>query len=223
MRRHRLTATRALTLPEVVIVVALISILATLLFPSLQHGLQTVRRVQCQNHLRQWTLATYLYTTDHEGFLPTDGAPNGSSRESGWYIALPRQLGLLPYHTAIWRTNPQSRLPRSPWFCPANQRRSNGHNLFHYCLNQHINGSGSGNQVKLDALPDLDQLIWLFDNGKQAAVAQHNNVHTNVHSAGANISFLDGHIEHRSSADYWDYPMNRGRTDVKGLRWRPGR
>jgi hypothetical protein len=44
------------------------------------------------------------------------------------------------------------------YLCRGNPCRSNGNNLFHYCLNEHVNGLGSGNQEEgargLDALQD---------------------------------------------------------------------
>jgi hypothetical protein len=39
------------------------------------------------------------------------------------------------------------------YVCYGNTRRSNGNNLFHYCLNEHVNGIGTGNQTKLSSIP----------------------------------------------------------------------
>ena len=174
--------------------IAVISTLIGLSLPAISKVESQAKRMQCVHRLRSWNVATQSYASDHSGLLPPDGAPNGRSRTSGWYIDLPREIAALPYHEAPWRTNSAASLGVSVWHCPANPRRSNGHNLFHFCLNRHINGSGVGVQVPLESLRRPSELIWLFDNGGQAAVAQWNNVATGIHVNGANYSFLDGHV-----------------------------
>jgi prepilin-type processing-associated H-X9-DG protein len=130
-------------------------------------------------------------------------------------------MGLPPYHQLAWRTNAAMDPGPCLWICPSNPRRSNGHNLFHYCLNRHVNASGTGNQVKLSSIPQPAHTVWLFDNGGSAPVAQQNNVHTNLHAGGAQFNFLDGHAARFANRDYWDFTVNRGRTNHPGLVWTP--
>ena len=217
----RIKPCHATTLIEILAVLATVSILCALSLPAINSTLARTQQFQCAGNLKQWGLATHLYALENDDFLPRDGTPNGRSHRSGWYINLPHQLNIPDYHESAWRSNPLAVLPRSIWLCPANRRRSNGHNLFHYCLNQHINGKGSGNQVKLSNLKAIDRLVWIFDNGGQAAVAQHNNVHTNIHRKGANFLFLDGHVSHRESHEYWDYDRNIGISKNPTLQWIP--
>jgi hypothetical protein len=171
--------------------------------------------------LKQWGLATQLFVSDNQDFLPKDGTPNGTSVTEGWYNDLPRMLGLPCYREMAWRTNASIDPGRSLWICPSNSRRSNGNNLFHYCLNEHVNGSGTGNQIRLTALPRPILTVWLFDNGKLAAVAQQNNVHTNLHRAGAQFTFLDGHSARFRNVEYWDFRTDCGRTNNPNLIWIP--
>ena len=212
---------RGFTLIELLVVMAVVAILASLLLPCLSRAKALSHGLACLNHLKQWGLATHLFAADHEDYLPKDGTPNGTSTVEGWYVDLPRTLGLPSYHAMPWRTNAALDPGRSLWICPANRRRSNGNNLFHYCLNQHVNGSGAGQQVRLSAIGAASQVVWLFDNGKLAAVAQQNNVHTNLHQGGAQFIFLDGHAARFRSPDYWDFALNQGRTNQPGVRWVP--
>jgi prepilin-type processing-associated H-X9-DG protein len=177
--------------------------------------------VACLANLKQWGQATALYAAEHDDLLPKDGSPNGLSTTEGWYVELPRMIGQPPYPTLPWRTNADAPMPRSPWLCPSNPRRSNGKNLFHYCLNEHINGHGSGRRVSLADLENTSRLVWLFDNGRQAPVARQNNVHTNLHQGGAHFLFLDGHVRRFPARDYWNPEKDLGRTDNPEIRWFP--
>lgn len=226
-RRSTATAGRFLgpygfTLLELLVVMAVIAILASLLFPALRTAKAKARSIVCLNHLKQWGLATHFYVADNDDFLPPEGAPNGLSTNTGWYVALPRELGLKPYSEHPWRTNPAAPLGGSIWICPSNTNRSNGHNLFHYCLNEHVDRTGEFDvPTRLSSIANPAVVVWMFDNGKRAAVAQQNNTHTNLHQRGAQFLFLDAHAARFRNTAYWDSANNKGRTNNPGIVWVP--
>jgi prepilin-type N-terminal cleavage/methylation domain-containing protein len=76
----------AFTLVEMLVVIAIIGILVSLLFPALQTVRQAARRSYCSANLRQVILATLTYETGQMAFPPGD---NG---KGGGYI-----VPLLPY------------------------------------------------------------------------------------------------------------------------------
>lgn len=211
----------AFTLIELLVAVAIIAILAALLLSALGRAKEKTRASYCLNNLKQWGAATHLFALDNNDLLPKDGTPNGTSLNEGWYVDLPRILGMRPYQEMPWRTNTDIEPDRSIWICPGNSRRSNGNNLFHYCLNEHVNGIGTENQVRLCSVRRPTLVVWLFDNGKLAAVAQENNIHTNLHGRGAQILFLDAHAARFNSRAFWDFPADHGITNNPELVWIP--
>lgn len=203
---------------------AVIAIQAALLLPALARARNLTRGALCLGHLRHWGLATHLYAADHDDLLPPEGAPNPTARDrhQGWYVQLPFQLGLPPYHEAPWRTNPEADTQGTPFLCPSNPRRSNGRNLFHYCLNRNLDGSGDQDApVRLSQLNRPAHLVWLFDSKNLPAVGSWSFTHTNLHGGGAQFLFLDGHAQRFPATWYWEPAARRARTNLPDLVWIP--
>jgi prepilin-type N-terminal cleavage/methylation domain-containing protein/prepilin-type processing-associated H-X9-DG protein len=214
---------RGFTLIELLVVIAIIAILAAMLLPTLIKAKAKTRDVICVNNLKQWTTALYTYTTDNDDFMPPEGTGTALNPNTGWYVVLPKSLNSTKdYFQMPWRTNAMAPLDNWIWICPSNTNRSNGNNLFHYCMNEHLDETGDADHpVRLSTIPVPSQAVWLFDNGKRAARAQQNNVHTNLHGRGANFAFVDGHVSHFRNTAYWDFKQNKGRTDNPSLVWTP--
>jgi prepilin-type N-terminal cleavage/methylation domain-containing protein/prepilin-type processing-associated H-X9-DG protein len=219
---------RAFTLIELLVATAIIAILAALLLSAIGHTKAAARGIACRNNLRQWGTATQLYAADHGDHLPLEGrsnpplVPKVAMDTNSWYVLLPQTIGLPSYYEMPWRSNSHATLRHSIWICPSNRRRSNGNNLFHYCLNEHVNNTGVKNSpIRLVSVPNPSVTVWLFDNGGLAAVAQWNNVHSNLHSHGAQFVFLDGHVAWFKNKEYWNFKTNKGLTNNPKLVWFP--
>lgn len=86
----------AFNLVELLVVVAVISLLAALLLPTLLGAKEKARRVACKNHIRQFVLVAQLYGDDHAQWLPS-----GAS-----------ELGPLDDHIPVIRTNTRQTIIR---------------------------------------------------------------------------------------------------------------
>jgi len=115
----------AFTMIELLVVVAIISILASLLVPSLKRARDTAKSAACVNNLRQLSAAVVLYAGDYNGWVPGDswmpGDPGrGFSVEyrSWWWVG-----GSAAY---LWNDKRQTQQILSPyvnalsptWMCP---------------------------------------------------------------------------------------------------------
>jgi len=217
---------------ELMVVIAIIAILASLLIPAIGRARNGARAVQCLGNLRQWGIALHLYTIGNDDFLPREGKPTPLETDlknpayQAWYIELPAQMKLPRYALMPWRTNSSVAPGRSVWICPVNTRRcdasSKTNNLFHYCLNENLDGTGEGDhQVQLGSLRNTTSLIYLFDSKNLPAVGGCSYVHTNLHSRGAQFLFVDGHTARFGSAEYWDIAKHKATTNNPSLAWYP--
>jgi prepilin-type processing-associated H-X9-DG protein len=215
------------------VAIAIIAILAGLLLSALGRAKASAQAISCRNNLRQWGQATLFFVADNNDFLPPEGNPSPQDYKGdldptnkAWYIQLPEQMNLTLYRDMPWRTNWAIHPENSIWICPSNPRRcdasSKTNNLFHYCLNDHVNGTGTNSlRTRMGCIPKPSATVWLFDNGKLAAVAQQNNVHSNLHNKGAQFVFLDGHATRFRNFEYWNFTTGKGITNNPELVWIP--
>ncbi len=162
---HTRTHLRAVTLQDVLVVIAIVLFMLALLIPGINDAREQARRVVCSNNLRQWGFALLTYRNDHHDRVPMEGPAGGKFADSGtWYNELPQYLGL-PAYREIERFG--KLIKEFPdlhvWICPSKSRTSryksdSGYNQFHYGMNQVLDGLGKKPNGSTDTpgFPDAD-------------------------------------------------------------------
>lgn len=77
--RSSLAGLRAFTLIELLTVIAIIGILASILIPVVGEVREQAKRASCQSGMRQQVMAMLLFAEDNYGKPPREGAPAGST------------------------------------------------------------------------------------------------------------------------------------------------
>src|SRR5262249_40788801 len=86
---------RAFTLVELLVVIAVIGILAALLFPVLSAAKTRAKRTTCLNNLRQINLGLRMYCDDSSDASPsTGGARFGTQAWSGYRKLMSKYVGV---------------------------------------------------------------------------------------------------------------------------------
>ncbi len=75
---------RAFTLLEILVVVAIIALLAVILFPAFARARENARRASCQSNLKQIFLAHYQYKEDCDGVFAPAAYRNAAGQRVIW-------------------------------------------------------------------------------------------------------------------------------------------
>lgn len=93
MRKGVMTTSRAFTLIELLIVIAIIAILAAILFPVLARAKEAAKKTQCASNMRQIGLGLRMYADDWDGGMPESMHTTFGIAQRAWVYTLRSYLG----------------------------------------------------------------------------------------------------------------------------------
>jgi len=220
-RPHRL----GFTLTEVLVVIAILAILASLLLPALARGRGYAQRISCLNRLRQWNHALHLYAQDNSDTLPRESFfPSGviinlwihvrhALARDVWYNALPLEIaerGAVSYAPREARGDfyKRSRLLHCPSAVFPKHAESNTIAFFSYAMNSKL-ALRQMTTVRMGAIQYPSATVTFLDNRLNDERKIHplqEDSHLGQPSAYASrfvtrhlqrgsLAFADGHVE----------------------------
>ncbi|BCM93040.1 hypothetical protein IAD21_04927 [Abditibacteriota bacterium] len=198
----------AFTLIELLTVIAIIAILASMLLPSLSRAREMARRTSCMSNMRQLGMGVQQYIQDYDERLPTASVGAAGENQGGWIYYSKFGSGttdpvFVPSRGAIY---PYIKSPQV-FVCPDD---TNGQNFGNsYAINSCavISGNtasglvGSKSQAAFDQIGETTK--WMLfseekfykdttDDGFQLIGT---NPFSDRHTDGSIIIFMDGHAK----------------------------
>lgn len=208
------------SLIEMLFVVAVIAILAGLMFPLAGSVRARAQRTSCLNNLRQWGLALNLYLDENRGKFP-----NWQGNSKLWYEELPPYVDQAPMSELV--TFPGGG-KKSMFLCPADVGDGTDHGDYYssYTFNTHVSrtkGATHQHQIKN---PDRFVVFSETPTGGKSGVdlstlgRTKNGSSAFRHSGSVCFAFADGHAAAFRRAAVWRDGLS-ATDNFGGFQWNP--
>lgn len=195
-RPHRL---HAFSLLEVLVVIALVGILASLLLPAVGRSKTKAYQVVCLNNLRQLGIATRAYADDNQERLPS--AEILPTQPMNPRDPLPRICDVLAgYAGRVLGTNASS---GTVFRCPLDKLDRFAAEGSSYEWNADLNGHRL-DETRTDGAflllergnpaGGITNFVLTFPPGVTPLLLDYDNSHPRAHQSGKNVVFMDGHV-----------------------------
>lgn len=207
------------TLVELLVVIAVIAILLTLLFPGLKSARDAAKRLSCMGNLKQTAYACQMYVSDYQRYPTPNCRPANTDGDQAvrWYRALlPYMAPNCPWPPGTTESYGLTRAAAlAAWACPScpYKRVVGTTTCMHYGMSESFDNSStaSGGYIcvpqnyvaKNGAVVFADRMMdWTGMLSKNSGA----NSRPDPRHLGntANFSFVDGHVSSIKLPEYFN-------------------
>lgn len=196
------------TILELLIVIAVITILIGILLPSVNKALDAGKRITCSSQLKQISLASRMYSMDNNEWIMS-GYIKKSPNRIMWfqYIQYISNGDLPPYSESTPSTFAAFKIFKCPSeltpFGPFSSDTVGSFGYLHYGINTWVTGCYDPPTRKTSMLNSPSTAIQHGDLGIKSTFVLRSTYYVSFrHSAfAANIEYADGHVSQRKYRD----------------------
>lgn len=199
------TKSRAFTLIELLMVIAIIALLAGMLLPAIARSKTKAQRVSCLNNLRQMGVAFQLFANGHDHKFPMQVSTNeGGSAEflekyhsTAAFVGEPVGVGYVvsPQH---FQTLSKDLSATKSLVCPSDNNRSPARDFsvlttmnVSYFVGEYARSLDSASVLAGDRNVEMES----HDLAKDKTLTQEFRWRDDMHRGRGNVLFGDGHVE----------------------------
>ena len=222
------------TLVEMLSVLAVAGILASLAAAEVGRSVEKASAVKCVSNLRQWGLALQCYIQDSGGFVPRRGQGVQPvwvvDRADDWFNSLTAYLEMPSYNELYQAGKAPKPGDRSVFVCPSAKVTNTYTHFITYGMNMYLSRWDQAERSRVVQLPNPATLAFLADSpGGYASTVPSSRPFSVMarHGGHANVVFVDGHVG-EFAGDYLGcgkgentQPDVRWQTGIAGDTWRP--
>lgn len=200
--------TLVFTLIELLIVIAIIAILASMLLPALNRAKESARGILCSGNLRSIGVGIHAYSSDYKDwFVPVlQGTSSSDPKKEGWFVKL-ESYGIT-YSRALRTDKGVFRCPSDIYPLTTNTSQVKGYAYVQYGVNYVLHGyPGTAKNHKITNVVGTSQAMISGD------VFGYPNYFL---SNKANMSFRHGRPESRDALTAYSTPASgiSGKTNL---------